>query len=61
MTPHERDSDDQPPCWHTEPTTPCDWDICRQPERLARGDRGTDPSRQHFQVTELRRAPQETT
>lgn len=38
---------DNPPvqCWHTEPDTPCDWDVCRQPERLAAGDRGTDPAR----------------
>jgi hypothetical protein len=35
---------EQPPCWHTEPGTPCDWDACRQPERLANGDRGTDPA-----------------
>lgn len=37
---------DDPPvqCWHTEPDTPCDWNICRQPERLAAGDRGTDPA-----------------
>jgi hypothetical protein len=37
---------DDPPvqCWHTEPYTPCDWDICRQPERLADGDDGTDPA-----------------
>ena len=32
-------------CWHTEPDTPCDWNVCRQPERLAAGDRGTDPAR----------------
>lgn len=40
------DEDDDPPtaCWHTEPDTPCDWNICRQPERLAAGDRGTDPA-----------------
>ncbi|MDX2513845.1 hypothetical protein PV355_01520 [Streptomyces stelliscabiei] len=39
--------EDNPPvqCWHTEPDTPCDWDVCRQPERLAAGDRGTDPAR----------------
>lgn len=39
--------DDDPPveCWHTEPDTPCDWDVCRQPERLAAGDRGIDPAR----------------
>ncbi|MDX3074600.1 hypothetical protein [Streptomyces sp. MI02-7b] len=26
-------ADDDPPvqCWHTEPRTPCDWNICRQP------------------------------
>ena len=40
------DPDDDPPvqCWHIEPDTPCDWDICRQPERLAAGDRGIDPA-----------------
>lgn len=32
-------------CWHTEADSPCDWDVCRQPERLAAGDRGTDPAR----------------
>src|SRR4051812_2315414 len=31
-------------CWHYEPDTPCDWNICRQPERLAAGDRGVDPA-----------------
>lgn len=37
---------DDPPvqCWHYEPGTPCDWDVCRQPERLAAGDRGVDPA-----------------
>jgi hypothetical protein len=40
------DVEDNPPvqCWHTEPSSPCDWNICRQPERLAAGDRGTDPA-----------------
>jgi hypothetical protein len=40
---------DDPPvqCWHTEPGTPCDWDVCHQPERLAAGDYGTDPREQH--------------
>lgn len=33
-----------PLCWHTEAGTPCDADGCRQPERLAAGDRGTDPA-----------------
>lgn len=39
--------DDDPPvqCWHYEPGSPCDWDVCRQPERLAAGDRGVDPAR----------------
>lgn len=39
--------EDDPPvqCWHTEPDTPCDWNICRQPERLAAGDRGVAPAR----------------
>lgn len=36
--------DDSVACWHIEPGTPCDWNICRQPERLARGDNGTDPA-----------------
>lgn len=37
-------ADNQPvQCWHTDPDSPCDWDICRQPERLAAGDYGTDP------------------
>lgn len=40
------DTADDPPvhCWHTESPTPCDWNICRQPERLIRGDRGFDPA-----------------
>jgi len=40
------DPDDDPgvQCWHTEPGTPCDWNRCRQPERLAAGDPGTDPA-----------------
>lgn len=44
--PPAADEDDDPPvaCWHTEPTTPCDWNVCRQPERLAAGDAGTDPA-----------------
>ncbi|WP_328934171.1 MULTISPECIES: hypothetical protein [unclassified Streptomyces] len=33
-----------PTCWHTEPGSPCDWDRCHQPERLAAGDPGTDPA-----------------
>lgn len=32
-----------PRCDHTEPDTPCDWDHCTQPDRLARGDRGGTP------------------
>lgn len=36
--------DDDVQCWHIEPGTSCDWNICRQPERLARGDKGTDPA-----------------
>lgn len=37
--------DDQPvQCWHTEADSPCDWNICRQPERLTAGDYGTDPA-----------------
>jgi hypothetical protein len=31
-------------CWHTEAGTPCDSDVCRQPDRLADGDTGTDPT-----------------
>lgn len=31
-------------CWHTEPGSPCDWDACRQPDRLASGDAGSDPA-----------------
>jgi hypothetical protein len=38
------DDDEQVQCWHIEPGTPCDWNICRQPERLAAGDRGIDPA-----------------
>ncbi|MFD0074267.1 hypothetical protein ACFVIY_17720 [Streptomyces sp. NPDC127166] len=38
------DDDQQVQCWHIEPGTPCDWDNCRQPERLADGDVGTDPA-----------------
>lgn len=39
--------DDQPvQCWRIEPGTPCDWHTCRQPERLACGDTGTDPAEQ---------------
>lgn len=38
-------AEDDPPvqCWHTEADTPCDWNVCKQPERLAAGDNGTDP------------------
>jgi len=44
----DADPDDPPvQCWHTEPGTPCDWDVCNQPERLAAGDYGTDPREQH--------------
>lgn len=44
--PETTSEDDDPPvqCWHTEPDTPCDWDVCRQPERLVAGNRGTDPA-----------------
>ncbi|HEY1155467.1 MAG TPA: hypothetical protein VGE95_04145 [Arthrobacter sp.] len=40
------DAEDDPPvqCWHTEPDTPCDWNVCRQPERPVAGDVGTDPA-----------------
>lgn len=45
MASHYRDEDDeQVQCWHIEPDTTCDWNICRQPERLAAGDTGTDPA-----------------
>ncbi|HEY9375240.1 hypothetical protein [Streptomyces sp.] len=42
----DTDDLDDPPvkCWHTEADSPCDWDVCRQPERLAVGDRGIDPA-----------------
>ncbi|MGW5175870.1 hypothetical protein ACWERY_16100 [Streptomyces sp. NPDC004082] len=46
-------AEDHPPvdppvqCWHTEAGTPCDSTVCRQPERLAAGDYGTDPREQH--------------
>jgi hypothetical protein len=44
----DADQDDPPvQCWHTEPGTPCDWNVCKQPERLAAGDYGTDPRKQH--------------
>jgi hypothetical protein len=38
------DPDDSVQCWHIEPTTTCDWDVCHQPERLVTGDYGTDPA-----------------
>jgi hypothetical protein len=38
------DDYEQVQCWHIEPGTPCDWNICRQPERLAAGDIGIDPA-----------------
>jgi hypothetical protein len=38
------DAEDNVQCWHTEPTTTCDWNVCRQPERLIAGDCGTDPA-----------------
>jgi hypothetical protein len=38
------DPDDSVQCWHTEPGGGCDWDVCRQPERLVAGDYGTDPA-----------------
>lgn len=41
------DAEDNVQCWHIEPTTTCDWNICRQPERLVAGDYGRDPSRHH--------------
>ncbi|MFJ4515245.1 hypothetical protein [Streptomyces sp. NPDC088816] len=46
IAPADQATDDDPPvqCWHTEYGSPCDWDVCRQPERLAAGDRGTDPA-----------------
>jgi hypothetical protein len=48
----DADPDDPPTmCWHIEPTTPCDWNICRQPERLAVGDYGTDPAESAKQRT----------
>ncbi len=43
---YDTNGKDDPPvqCWHTEADSPCDWDVCRQPERLAAGDCGTDPA-----------------
>lgn len=38
------ESDSPVQCWHCEPNSPCDWDVCRQPERLSAGDCGTDPA-----------------
>lgn len=38
------EDDDEVQCWHIEPDTICDWNVCRQSERLARGDYGTDPA-----------------
>ncbi|MET7437007.1 DUF6085 family protein [Streptomyces sp. NPDC005496] len=45
----DHDNEGGPPvqCWHTEADTPCDSTVCRQPERLAAGDYGTDPREQH--------------
>jgi hypothetical protein len=46
------DPDDPPvQCWHYEPGSPCDWNVCRQPERLAAGDYGTDPAESASQCT----------
>jgi hypothetical protein len=39
------DIEDNVQCWHIEPTTCCDWNTCRQPERLVAGDYGTDPAK----------------
>lgn len=52
--------DDDPPvqCWHTEPGSPCDWNICRQPERLTAGDRGVDPAEAGVNYSERFRALQ---
>lgn len=47
----EDDDDPIVQCWHYEPGSPCDWYICRQPERLAAGDRGTDPAERARQRT----------
>ena len=44
MSRYEEDDDPLVQCWHFEPGSPCDWNVCRQPERLATGDRGTDPA-----------------
>ncbi|MCM1972314.1 hypothetical protein [Streptomyces sp. G1] len=42
---YPEDLDDPPvQCWHTEGGSPCDWNVCRQPGRLAAGDTGTDPA-----------------
>lgn len=55
LLPHHEHDDPPVQCWHTEPGSPCDWDICRQPERLAAGDRGTDPARGGVAVDPLPR------
>ncbi|MFE5111314.1 hypothetical protein [Streptomyces sp. NPDC056663] len=34
-------------CWHTEAGSPCDWKVCRQPDRSTVGDIGTDRREQH--------------
>lgn len=48
-----------PTCWHTEPGSPCDWDRCRQPDRLAAGDPGTDPATTPPLGPQLRAAAEE--
>ncbi|MFJ4988819.1 hypothetical protein ACIP9H_34085 [Streptomyces sp. NPDC088732] len=40
----DRGTDPGVQCWHFEAGTPCDFNVCRQPDRLAAGDAGTDPA-----------------
>ncbi|MGW4757304.1 hypothetical protein [Streptomyces chartreusis] len=51
MTDPVDQGDQQVQCWHTEPGTPCDWNVCHQPERLAAGDPGTDPALRAYRTT----------
>jgi hypothetical protein len=47
--------EDEVHCWHIEPGSPCDWDVCHQPERLEQGDYGTDPAAEDFKTPNLDR------
>ncbi|MGI3198481.1 hypothetical protein ACRJ4B_16000 [Streptomyces sp. GTA36] len=44
LTPDAADDDPPAQCWHTEPGSPCDWDVCRQPNRPATEGRRTGPA-----------------